>query len=47
MTKETGGCAEEEAFLAALDCGSAQMLGLVLPAFRRAKQLAGVGARRL
>jgi hypothetical protein len=27
---------EEEAFLAALDSGSAQMLGLVLPAFRRA-----------
>jgi AcrR family transcriptional regulator len=28
---------KEEAFLAALDSGSAQMLGLVLPAFRRAK----------
>jgi hypothetical protein len=27
---------KEEAFLAALDSGSAQMLGLVLPAFRRA-----------
>ena len=27
---------KEEAFLAALDCGSAQMLGTVLPAFRRA-----------
>jgi AcrR family transcriptional regulator len=28
---------KEDAFLAALDSGSAQMLGLVLPAFRRAK----------
>ena len=28
---------KEEAFLAALDSGSAQMLGTVLPAFRRAK----------
>ena len=35
------------AFLAALDSGSAQMLGLVLPAFRRANSWAGVGARRL
>jgi AcrR family transcriptional regulator len=29
---------KEEAFLAALDSGSAQMLGLVLPAFRRANR---------
>jgi AcrR family transcriptional regulator len=31
---------KEDAFLAALDSGSAQMLGLVLPAFRRAKSWA-------
>ena len=37
ITNEIGGSLEEEAFLAALDSGSAQMLGLVLPAFRRAK----------
>ena len=35
---------KEEAFLAALDSGSAQMLGTVLPAFRRAQELGGVGA---
>ena len=36
---------KEEALLAALDSGSAQMLATVLPAFRRAPELGALGAR--